>query len=201
MSVVSLTRCPTYESPELSEAVERLLQPFGGLTGASGFGRQIGPGSKVLVKPNFLRAAAAEEAVSPHPELVREICRRLIDLGARVTIGDSPAFGTAHGVAQLCGVLDVAKELGIPVVEFRKPQPIRTGAPSNLTLQIDREVLEADAVLNLCKLKSHQQTGMTGAVKNLFGCITGKRKPLWHLRLGDRGNGFGEMLIEVYRKV
>jgi len=201
MSKVALVQCASYERETVDAAIGRALEPFGGLAGASGFGRRIDAGSKVLVKPNFLRAAPSEAAVSPHPEIVRAVCTRLLDLGAKVRIGDSPAFGTAQGAAKACGVLKVAKELGIPVVEFRQPRSVRTAAVGGLNLQIDREVLESDAVINLCKFKGHQQLGLTLAVKNLFGCITGKRKPIWHLRLGDRGNEFGEMLVEVYRHV
>lgn len=200
-SKVSLVRCSSYNRDTVEAAVDAALAPFGGLGGAAGFGRTIGRGSTVLVKPNFLRAAPSDAAVSPHPEIVRAVCRRLLDLGARVRIGDSPAFGTARGAAKACGVLSVADELGIPIVEFRAARTIQTGGPNGLTLQLDREVLEADAVVNLCKFKGHQQLGLTLAVKNLFGCITGKRKPLWHLRLGDRDNNFAEMLVEVYRQV
>lgn len=201
MSVVSIQRCARYEAALVTEALDRLLAPFGGFGGASGFGRRIRSGDRVLIKPNFLRAAPAGAAVSPHPELLRAICVRLLDLGVQLRIGDSPAFGTARDVARANGALDVAKDLDIPVVEFRKPVPVQTEGDVQLKLQIDREVIESDAVINLCKFKGHQQLGMTLAVKNLFGCITGKRKPIWHLRLGDRGNGFGEMLVEVYRHV
>ena len=200
-SKVGLVRCPGYDRATVEAAIDRVLAPFGGLGGAAGFGRTISTGSDVLVKPNFLRAATSDAAVSPHPEVVRAVCTRLLDLGARVRIGDSPAFGTARSAAKACGVLSVADELGIPVVEFRAARTVQTGGPNGLKLQLDREVLEADAVINLCKFKAHQQLGLTLAVKNLFGCITGKRKPIWHLRLGDRDNGFGEMLVEVYRQV
>ena len=201
MSRVSLVRCPSYDEALVTSALDRALEPFGGISGVGGFGGKIGPGSRVLVKPNFLRAAPAERAVSPHPTLVRALCQRLLDLGASVRIGDSPAFGSAAGVAKANGIQRVAEELGVKIVEFRRPVQIRAQGPSPLQLQLDREVVEADAVINLCKLKNHQQTGMTGAVKNLFGCITGKRKPVWHLRLGDRDNDFAEMLLAVYRTV
>jgi len=201
MAQVALVRCPDYEPNRVSDALDRALAPFGGLGAVGGFGRSISRGSRVLVKPNFLRAAPAERAVSPHPEVVRALLVRLLDLGARVRIGDSPAFGTARGVARATGILEVANDLGIPIVELRKPGLVVTPRPESLRLQIDREVLDSDAVVNLCKLKNHQQMGMTGAVKNLFGCITGKRKPAWHLRLGDRHNDFADMLLEVYRAV
>jgi len=201
LSRVALQTCSSYAADEVDAALEACLAPFGGLGGVGGFGRSISRGSTVLVKPNFLRAAPAERAVSPHPEILRAVCERLLELGARVTIGDSPAFGTAQGVADATGISDVARRLGVPVTGFSKPVSVRTEGPRSLRLQLAREVMEADAVVNLCKFKGHQQLGMTLAVKNLFGCIVGKRKPAWHLRLGDRDNGFGEMLVEVYRHV
>jgi Pyruvate/2-oxoacid:ferredoxin oxidoreductase delta subunit len=47
---------------------------------------------------------------------------------------------------------------------------------------IARPVLEADLVINLPKLKTHALTLYTGAVKNLFGVIPGKRKSEVHIR-------------------
>lgn len=198
MSRVVMARCT--EDDRVAEALDVALEPFGGLGGARGFGRKIERGSRVLVKPNFLRAYPASAGVSPSAGLLDAVCRRLLDLGAEVRIGDSPAFGSARSVAEATGIADIARALEIPIVEFDKPVRVRSAAP-DLTLQIDREVIESDAVVNLCKLKAHQQLGMTVGVKNLFGCITGKRKPVWHLRLGDRANDFGEMLIAVYRAV
>jgi len=198
---VSLVRCPSYDPQHVDSALHRALQPFGGLQGVNGFARRISRGSRVLVKPNFLRAAPAEAALSPHPELMRAVLEQLLELGAEVQIGDSPAFGTARGVARANGIAAVADELGVPIVEFRNPRKIP--APGSLpgSLQIDAKVLEADAVINLCKLKAHTQMLMTGAVKNLFGCISGKRKPLWHMRLGDRENLFAELIVSIYREI
>ena len=46
-------------------------------------------------------------------------------------------------------------------------------------------VHEADGIINLPKMKAHQLTRITGAVKNLFGCIPGKRKALYHVQFQD----------------
>ena len=201
VTIVSLVRCPEYQPQLVDSALRLALAPFGGLSGVSGFTRTISRGSKVLLKPNFLRAAPAEAALSPHPQLVRALLEDLLSLGAEVKIGDSPAFGTARGVAKATGIAAVADALGVPVVEFRNPIKIDAAGFTTGSLQIDREVLESDAVINLCKLKSHTQMLMTGAVKNLFGCITGKRKPLWHMRLGDRDNLFAELMVALYREI
>jgi len=201
VAAVSLVRCADYQPQLIDEAFQLALAPFGGLRGASGFTRTISRGSKVLLKPNFLRAAPAEAALSPHPQFVRVLLEELLSLGAEVKIGDSPAFGTARGVAEATGIAAVADALGVPVVEFRNPIKRDAAGFTAGSLQIDREVLESDAVINLCKLKSHSQMLMTGAVKNLFGCITGKRKPLWHMRLGDRDNLFAELMVALYREI
>lgn len=201
MTRVSLVHCPSYDPKQVASALRLALDPFGGLGGVSGFGRSISRGSRVLVKPNFLRAAPAEAALSPHPALLRALLEQLISLGAQVRIGDSPAFGTARSVAEATGIAAVADQLGVPIVEFRRPRKIPAPGALPGTLQIDVEVLEAEAVINVCKLKAHSQMLMTGAVKNLFGCITGKRKPLWHMRLGDRENLFAELMLAIYREI
>ncbi len=201
VSAVSLVHCAEYQPLLVDEALQLALAPFGGLRGVSGFAHNISRGSSVLIKPNFLRAAPAEAALSPHPQLVRALLEELLSLGANIKIGDSPAFGTARGVAEATGIAAVADAMGVPVIEFRKPIKIDAAGFTTGTLQIDREVVESDAVINLCKLKSHSQMLMTGAVKNLFGCITGKRKPLWHMRLGDRDNLFAELMVALYREI
>ena len=57
----------------------------------------------------------------------------------------------------------------------------------------------ADVIINLPKFKSHQQLKATFAVKNMFGCVSGKRKALWHFRKGGSVDDFCELLIDIYR--
>lgn len=53
---------------------------------------------------------------------------------------------------------------------------------------IAREVIEADVVLNLPKLKCHKKAGITGALKNLVG-INGNKEYLPHHRKGGSASG------------
>jgi uncharacterized protein (DUF362 family) len=53
---------------------------------------------------------------------------------------------------------------------------------------IAREVIEADLVLNLPKLKTHKKAGITGALKNLVG-INGNKEYLPHHRKGGSKSG------------
>ncbi|GAH09440.1 unnamed protein product, partial [marine sediment metagenome] len=58
-------------------------------------------------------------------------------------------------------------------------------------------VLEFDVIVNLPKLKVHRMLGLSGAVKNHFGCVTSVWKALLHLLLGDRSNHFESMLLDL----
>jgi hypothetical protein len=64
----------------------------------------------------------------------------------------------------------------------------RTHAPGRHQYLIAREVLEANVVLNLPKLKCHVKAGITGALKNLVG-INGNKEYLPHHRKGGSESG------------
>jgi Pyruvate/2-oxoacid:ferredoxin oxidoreductase delta subunit len=61
---------------------------------------------------------------------------------------------------------------------------------------VARAVHECDGLVNLPKLKTHPLTRLTGAVKNLFGCIPGKRKALYHVQFQDVMDFCG-LLVEI----
>jgi uncharacterized protein (DUF362 family)/NAD-dependent dihydropyrimidine dehydrogenase PreA subunit len=64
--------------------------------------------------------------------------------------------------------------------------------------QIARPYLEADRLINLPKLKTHEMMTMTCAVKNLFGAVVGTAKAGWHLKAGADRELFARMLLEIY---
>jgi uncharacterized protein (DUF362 family) len=63
------------------------------------------------------------------------------------------------------------------------------------------QALDAETVLNIPRLKVHDQMGMTGAVKNTFGCVAGSRKSLAHQLYGERGNRFECLILEVMQSL
>lgn len=193
---VSIVRCDEYSRENLLNSIENLLRPLGG------FKHFVRKGQRVLLKPNLLFPSAREKAVNTDPAFVSAVAEMVLECGAKPVIGDSPAFGTAKQVAQKCGLLDYAKKIGVDVIEFNRPVPVelRNGFFMK-RITIDRAVLESDVIINLPKLKTHQQLGFTGAIKNTFGCVNGKRKALMHLRLGHREVDFGKMLLDVHHLV
>ena len=67
------------------------------------------------------------------------------------------------------------------------------------SIDLAREVLEADVVISLPKLKTHRQTLYTGAVKNFFGCVTYETRARIH-KLGDYRR-FCDGLVDIFERV
>jgi hypothetical protein len=64
----------------------------------------------------------------------------------------------------------------------------KTHSPKNHQYLIAREVLDADVVVNVPKLKTHRKAGISCALKNLVG-INGNKEYLPHHRIGGSADG------------
>jgi uncharacterized protein (DUF362 family)/Pyruvate/2-oxoacid:ferredoxin oxidoreductase delta subunit len=193
---VSIVRCQSYDEEEVLKGLRRSIDLIGGI---ENFVRK---GNRVLLKPNLLYGKAPEKAVTTHPSIVKGILRIVREAGGIPFIGDSPSVGSLMRAAEKAGIRRVADEMDCPLVEFDKPVlPPRGSEKFFKRLEIDRTVLEADVVINLPKWKTHGLTVLTLGVKNLFGCIPGPRKALWHLQAGEDRRLFAQMLVELYQVV
>jgi uncharacterized protein (DUF362 family) len=147
-------------------------------------------GLRLLIKPNFVALRNAHLCCT-HPAVIAAAARHCVDRGARVTVGDSPAFGTALSIAQAIGLPELLRPLGIEVVTLTRGVCIKSG---HVRVQVSAAALDADLIVNLPKFKAHSQMRFSGAVKNLFGCVTGVRKAWLHALHGDKKNRFVAMI-------
>jgi uncharacterized protein (DUF362 family) len=194
MATVSLLAADSYELLQLRESITALLAPLGGIEAF------VKEGDRVLLKPNLLTGSKPGRECITRPEIVHCVAEMVREAGGKPFFGDSPAFGTARGVASNNGYLPMMEALGIEVVEFHG-QRYATDNEKFSHLRLSKEALAADVVINLPKVKSHVQLTMTLGVKNLFGCVPGKMKAWWHLEAGKDVNRFGEMLVETARAI
>ncbi len=194
MSKVSLIKADSYEIATLRADIEKLLEPLGGITA---FVKQ---GDRVLLKPNLLTGSRPTKECITRKEVVYCVAQLVIEAGGKPFLGDSPAFGSARGVAKANGYLPLCEELDLPIIEFHG-QRYEVENENFNQLRLSKEAMNADVVINLPKVKSHIQLTMTLAVKNLFGCVPGKMKAWWHLEAGKDVNRFGEMIVETAKAI
>ncbi|NMG21739.1 DUF362 domain-containing protein [Brasilonema bromeliae] len=191
---VSLIRATSYEREALRESLETLLEPLGGMAAF------VKEGNRVLLKPNLLTGARPSKECTTRPELVYAVAQMVIEAGGKPFLGDSPAFGSAKGVAVANGYQPILEELNLPIIDFHG-QRYQTVSEDFDHLLLCKEAMEADVVINLPKVKSHAQLVLTLGVKNLFGCVPGKMKAWWHMEAGKDANRFGEMLVETAKAI
>jgi uncharacterized protein (DUF362 family) len=189
---VILTRCNDYSQPALAEAMARQLELLGGLD------RFVRRGDVVLLKPNFIAPRSQRHATQTHPAIVLELARLLKDFGAKPFVGDSPAWSNVFACVKALKMDEPLKRLSVPVKQLDKPKWCRVGA-KNTKVGISSVALDADVIINLPKFKSHQQLVATFAVKNMFGCVSGKRKALWHFKKGGTFEDFCAFLVDIYK--
>lgn len=187
---VSLISAQSYQSPDLENSLQEVLSPLGGMEAF------VQPGAKVLLKPNLLTGSRPSRECITRPEIVVAVAKLVREAGGDPFIGDSPAFGSARGVAEANGYLPFLEALDIPIAEFHGKR-YKTASDEFNHLRLSKEAMSADVVINLPKVKSHSQLTLTLGVKNLFGCVPGKMKAWWHMEAGKDSRRFGQMLVET----
>lgn len=194
-AVVSLLQAQSYAVDEMTAKLQQLLDPLGGIRAI------VNPGDRVLLKPNLLTGSRPTKECVTRPELVYCMAELVKAAGGHPFLGDSPAFGSAQGVAKANGYLPWLAKANVPVQELHG-QRYATAASGELAhLLLAKESMDADVVINLPKVKSHLQLTLTLGVKNLFGCVPGKMKAWWHMEAGKDRDRFGMMLVETARAI
>jgi uncharacterized protein (DUF362 family) len=188
---VTLIRCTDYSEAKIAEAIARHFELLGGLD------KFVKPGDTVLLKPNFIAPRRRRYATQTDPAVIVETARHLRDFGARPFVGDSPAWGNVFDCVKALKLEEPLRKLSVPVKQLNKPKWCQVGR-RNTKVGISSAALDADVIINLPKFKTHQQLVATFAVKNMFGCVSGKRKALWHFSKGKKESSFCEFLIDIF---
>jgi uncharacterized protein (DUF362 family)/Pyruvate/2-oxoacid:ferredoxin oxidoreductase delta subunit len=189
-AAVSIVKCEDYDRGKVHAAVKRAVDLIGGI------GAFVKSGDRVLLKPNLLKANRPEASVTTHPEVVRAVIRMVREVGGEALVADSPGMGDLRKVCEKTGILDVVSEEGAALAEAEEAVPVKNRGRFQ-RFEIARWAHNADVIINLPKLKTHGMTMLTGAVKNLFGCVPGKRKVQWHFSTGVNHALFMRMLVEL----
>jgi uncharacterized protein (DUF362 family) len=185
--LVALQGCDSYDRDILKGKVDELCRTAGLV---------VGPGMTILIKPNLVSASGgAGQPGCSSPEFVAAAAEWCLDQGARVRVGDSPAFGSAKMVMRACGIDKALRHLDLQMVNFSRTRPVMM--PCGIRVPVATEALDCDLLLNLPRVKAHGQLYVSLAVKNYFGVVAGFRKALHHAVNGDIGNRFESLLVEL----
>lgn len=196
---VSALHLNSYEPDAVQTVVDRHFSLLG-------LDALLRPGMRVTIKPNLVMKRTPQTATTTHPQLVAAIVRHLKGCGVTdVSIADSPGglytVQALKGIYAVCGMEQAARESGAQLnFDVSYGEVACPDGELCRSFQIIHPISQADLVINVCKLKTHCMTVLSGGVKNLFGCVPGLMKPEFHYRFPDK-NQFCNMLVDLCRTV
>ena len=148
-SPVALQEIHNYGHEDVRQALKQMLADLGGL------GQYVKPGQYVLIKPNIISSRPESQT---HPAVIVELAELVREFGCRVAVADSPAWASIAWNTKSSGLWDLAASKDIPLFDLRRPVKVETRPRARQKhLTISRDALECDAIINVPKLKAHQQ--------------------------------------------
>jgi len=197
MSKVVVLKCEEYDLDLIYPKLLWALEQLGGIE------HIIAKEKVILLKPNLVVASSPEKAVTTHPVVFEAIGKILYEKGYKILYGDSPGLGNPFNVAKKSGLVSIAEKYNMIHGDFSDGKKISI-PESRVCKQFDivNAMFEADAIINLPKMKTHALQRITGAIKNPFGMVLGYNKATMHSRYTNAFI-FSEMLIDLnkYLKV
>ncbi len=191
MSIISLIKGESYDSSLLYHQIERSLENIKfdptGLKGAT-----------VAVKPNLLTTASPEKGITTHPEFLRAVIKYIKAYGGEPVLVECPAFIPLDKVLSKGGYMEILLEEKVRISDTKITAHLRNESGVKYKyFNVAEDLVKADYIFNLPKLKTHSLTYFTGAVKNLFGSIHGLEKSKWHIRANSAPE-FISFLLDLY---
>ena len=177
------------EYDRMAEVVEEILQAF----------PLPWKGKRAVIKPNILGPSPPDKGITTHPALIQALVQSLKKRDALCLVGDNPGlngYAANERCAKISGILEAAD--GTFVNFARETVQVSVKSRFIEKLVVSRAILDADIVINVPKFKTHMQTRVTGAVKNMFGILVGAEKARVHLSAA-RPENFSEALVDIYQ--
>ncbi len=190
---VSVAPCENYDLKNVKAAMQEALRPIGGLD-------WVTPGMKIAIKANLMMRSKPEKAATVHPQVAVALCELLIEKQAKVTLGDSPGgpfhpgyLASVYAGTGMTEVLKTGATLNddCSYVEVSNPDAVIAK-----TFPVTKYLLDADAIIDLCKIKTHGLMAYTGACKNFFGAVPGTHKSEYHYKYQTH-EAFANMLVDI----
>jgi len=144
---------------------------------------------KIFVKPNMSHPEYLPGVVTS-PALISELVGLLRDDNEEVVVGESNGFNyPCRGAFEKTGIEAAVKKSGGTVINLSEDKVVKVKFQSkNCTVKelfLPKTVLDADDVVDMALMKTHEFTMYSGAIKNLFGCVPSNRRIYLHPYLSE----------------
>jgi uncharacterized protein (DUF362 family) len=138
---------------------------------------------KVVIKPNLCSKHYIRGAVT-NPQLLFHLVSILRDRAEDVIVGESNGYNyCCNDALALTGVKKIVEKAGGKTINLSEDEIVKVDNPKAYVLRnfpLPKTLVEADSVVDVPVMKTHEFTKYSGAIKNLFGCIPDDRRIFLH---------------------
>lgn len=137
----------------------------------------------VFIKPNLCSKHYIRGAVT-NPQLLFHLVNIIRDRATEVIVGESNGYNYCCDTAfAMTDVQKVVEKAGATVINLSNDKIVNVKNPKTLCLNnfpLPKTLVEADSIVDVPVMKTHEFTNYSGAIKNLFGCIPNNRRIFLH---------------------
>jgi uncharacterized protein (DUF362 family)/ferredoxin len=172
----NIDRWRAHDVAEIHQAMEDLLKKKEELLPSS-------TEARILIKPNLNNDLNALTGNSTDLRLLAALLACLQKRGyTNLLVADGPNVGINRkpiDVFARLGVRSLAERHGVQIVNLNHEPGLEVDLTTSKA-SIAKTCLEADFFINVAKIKTHAEAGMSGCLKNLIGCVVGQDKKRVH---------------------
>lgn len=192
MNNVTIKKCVEYDKELIKHKINDIFI-------SHNFIQKLKTIDKVLLKPNLLGSFEPEKAVTSHPVFIAALIEILRGYDIEISLYDNPGGSSKFkDVIAVTGIKGLAENYDIKILS-----PSNMGIykfKSDPEIVISKIFIDTDAIINLCKMKTHSYTLFTGAIKNNYGVVPGAAKANYH-KLSPHPTKFAETVVDIYSLV
>ncbi len=189
--IVNLQYLNDYEYDKLKTAIEN---------GITALGMKVRPKS-VLIKANLCLDRQKDAAETTNPAIVRAVVEYFTSRGVKCVLADCPmgkhsetalkSVYLSTGMLDMANVVNCELNSNLETADIEIPDGVKTK-----NAKVLKVIDEAEAIINIGKLKFDENLGYLGSASNMFGAIPGEMKNLMlnrQITLAD----WGELLVDI----
>lgn len=189
--MVILRKCEEYDFNKIKEIVREAFIKFNVID-------KITTETNVFIKLNCVGPFNEEMGITTHPLFLKAVLQIVKEKTNKILVGDNPAVKEIIYTMEKCGLYKVIKEENVEVFNPKIFTHITNHNPKLYShFEVSKQMIDADVLINLPKLKTHSLAYMTAAQKNFFGLIYGLNKSSWHTKASNPLE-FGEAINDLY---
>jgi uncharacterized protein (DUF362 family)/Pyruvate/2-oxoacid:ferredoxin oxidoreductase delta subunit len=193
-SRVIVKKCPEYNYESIVAAVRAALVELR-------IAAELPRKGTVFIKINNLLTVPPERVVTTHPLVLKAVIAEVQKVTKDIVVGDDVNEMLDNNEAfSLSGFKAVCAEMNVRLVNLKNAERTHAKVRDGVRVRsiiTSRIVTDAAYVINLPKMKTHQLTLFTGAIKNMYGIMPFGQKVSLHKNNASIQD-FKEICVDVF---